>query len=341
MLGFLTDASQNAQSAFLSHPKSISLMVATLRSKDIQTRVSALGGILRLHLHNADNGRSQPDPNVIMANVQTGIQLPDSSTSALAAYGMERSDLTLMLSCLRDHQNAMMKFVQTHDYYALGMKLFQLIGRTEFSLADGIFGDEHGRPIEMGLPFAKWVDAMPHCANAIREKGKPSEADAANVVELKYFILRARYKELRALCPVALKNSPTVAFYYYAMSLGSEEHEDALRWAKKGLKCTGPTMTPYVRFGLLYSAIMNAGLMGIEYMTKAARGESAWEDAYTFLRVGLEDAKTFIAEAPPDSRNMSSAILWCILFTVTLRGSDLSNDLREIQVCSMITTILF
>ncbi|KIJ41203.1 hypothetical protein M422DRAFT_255706, partial [Sphaerobolus stellatus SS14] len=289
---FLTDASQNARETFLAHPSSISLLVAALRSADIQTRTSALGGIMRLHYAVAYRGRVQWDPQVVVRNyTKRGHNTPDSAGGALVAYGMHRTDIVLMMTSTANFQKAMMKFAQDKDYYALGMTLFDLIGKTEFSIADGYFADENGKPIPTGLPFVSWLDALPHCAKAIREKGGSSKHDIANVIDLKYYILRSRYQEARELAEQALKTSPTVAFYYYAMTIASSSKEEALRWAKKGLKGKGLTMTPYVRFGLMFNAITNAGLLGIEYLLGAEMGQKQFEEAYTFLKVALEDAK--------------------------------------------------
>lgn len=147
----------------------------------------------------------------------------------------------------------------------------------------------------------------------------------------------SKYAEAKRLAEEGLKNNPTVAFYYYVLSLATPSQEESLRWAKKGLMGKGLTMTPYVRFGLLFRAIMNAGLLGIEYLSKAEQGAKQFEEAYIFLRAALNDAKIFVAEAPPDNRNMPNAISWCILLMLTLRGPEISPDLREVQVRSFLT----
>ena len=46
--------------------------------------------------------------------------------------------------------------------------------------------------IDGGLPFKRWTDALPHCATALRARGSRDDLDAADVLELKYFIIRQR-----------------------------------------------------------------------------------------------------------------------------------------------------
>lgn len=330
---FLMDTSQNAREAFLSVRSSIAVMVACLRSSDLQLRIHALGGIMRLQYDVAFKGKVNWDPQAIMQNyTRNGRNTPDSVTDAMMDYGITRTEIILAMTCVREYQDAMMAFAHNQDFYALGLTLFDLIKRTEFSIADGYYVDEKGKPVPTGFAFERWSDALPLCAKAVREKGGPQKYDVANVIELKYFILRSKYEEARNLAKEGLKNNPTVSFYYYVLSLATTSEEDSLRWAKKGLMGKGLTMTPYVRFGLLFRAIMNAGLLGIEYLSKAEQGVKQYEEAYIFLRVALNDAAIFVAEAPPDNRNMPGAISWCILLMLTLRGPEISPDLCEVQV---------
>ncbi|KAF8503927.1 hypothetical protein JB92DRAFT_2970109 [Gautieria morchelliformis] len=324
----LTAAPEYGRAAFLSHPPSNTFLVACLRSADIQTRAAALGGLLRMDITVSEPDRTSLDPQKFLKAVQR--PQPPAVNDTLVRYGSERTDTYAFMSTSLQYQKALMKYAQDHDLYSLGMQLVQLIGRTEYSIADGMFQDEKGKIVDLGLPFVHWMDALPHCANAIRKRGDPAQRDAANIVELKFLVLKSRMAEACPIALEALKSSPNVAFYYYVLTMGSE-HADGLRWAKKGLKCTGPWMTPYVRFGLLFYALEHAGLLGLQILEQATRGERAVDEGHIFLKCALEDSKTYIAEAPPDSRHMCSAILWCTLLSTALRGPELSLDLREIQ----------
>ena len=45
-----------------------------------------------------------------------------------------------------------------------------------------------------------------------------------------------------------------------------------------------------------------------------------------------EDAKTFIAEAPPDNRHMQTMLNWYIILTIAIKGPELSEGLAELAV---------
>ena len=62
-----------------------------------------------------------------------------------------------------------------------------------------------------------------------------------------------------------------------------------------------------------------------------ARAEGA-----AFLVSAWEDANTFIAEAPPDTRHMLGMLGWYVLLTVVVRGPELSADLRELDVSELL-----
>lgn len=62
---------------------------------------------------------------------------------------------------------------QDHDLHALGRKLVVIILRTKLSVSEGGFQANGGRRMAglSGLPFARWTDALPACATALRERG--------------------------------------------------------------------------------------------------------------------------------------------------------------------------
>lgn len=125
---FLMDISQNAREAFLSVRSSIAVMVACLRSSDLQLRIHALGGIMRLQYDIAFKGKVHWDPQAIMQNyTRNGRNTPDSVTDAMMDYGMLRTEIIVTMTCMKEYQDAMMKFAHNKDYYALGLTLFDLI----------------------------------------------------------------------------------------------------------------------------------------------------------------------------------------------------------------------
>ena len=325
----LGSAPEHGRAGFLAHSPSISFLVGCLRSTDLHTRVTGLVGAIRLHHSVSEHESGILDTNTMLANLRR--ECPPVMNDTLMRYGIARAEITIQIKAMNDFSKAVMNCAQDHDLYSLGMKIVEIIGRTEYSLTEGMVQDGNGKALDLGLPFLWWIDALPHCAKAIREQGHPSERDAANILDIKYFMVRSRLEEAQTLALEALKSSPGEAFYYYAMTLGAD-HTVGLRWAKKGLQCTGPSLTRYVRFGLLYRAIEHAGLLGLQVLEQGSKGERGWGEGFAMLKCAFEDSKTFIAEAPPDTLHMATAILWCTLLTITLNGPELSPGLGEIQV---------
>ena len=54
-------------------------------------------------------------------------------------------------------------------------------------------------------------------------------------------------------------------------------------------------MTPYVRFGLLFYALDHAGLLGLQTLDHASKGERALDGGHAFFRCALDDSMVFIA----------------------------------------------
>ncbi|TFY50759.1 hypothetical protein EVG20_g11346 [Dentipellis fragilis] len=162
----------------------------------------------------------------------------------------------------------------------------------------------------IGLSFTMWHDALPLCANAIRARGRPDEADKADMVDLKYLILKAQVAQAVVIARKAVQRNPHIGFYYYALILGSDMSE-GLRLAKKGLKC--PKLSSYVRS-----------------LQDASAGGKELQEGVAFAMSALEDSQSFINEAPPDSSKMRNAIYVNVLMSLLIKGHELSDDMREL-----------
>jgi hypothetical protein len=329
----LSMSTLHATDACKSYPPMIKFLVAGLRSKDWVTRCICLGGVIRLHRKESEPDMRMLDPVAFTAAIRRGF--PSHLSDLMLAYGPTRCDTYLTLSTSRDFQQAMMSSAQDHDLYALGLKMAEFILRTEFSIADGYLGSVdpitgQTETMDIGLPFTRYIDSLPHCARAIRARRVEREADLADILEIKFSIMRQRIPDAVDLAKKALKRNPDGAYFYYAITL-SANHVEGLRAAKKGLKCKN--ITPFVRFQLLQRAVEHAGDMGIQILQDSPTvGKTKWEEGIVFLMSALEDAKTFVDQAPPDNRHMNAVLYWFILLTITIKHSELSTDLRELQV---------
>ncbi|KAH7882394.1 hypothetical protein F5I97DRAFT_1816994 [Phlebopus sp. FC_14] len=309
----------------------IEFIVACLNSSDLYVRCSALGALLRLNALCSEGDQRYSDPNKLMAAVQRGF--PDHLSDIMMSYGPMRCDATLTLRSTGDYQKAMMQCVQDRDLYKLGLTLAELITRNEFSIAEGGFqaaNERTGRAeiMDVGLPFKMWTDSLPVCAKAIRAKGRAAEADLADMLDMKFFIIRSRIPEATALAKQSIQRNPKFPYSYYVMTLGSDV-EEGLRCAKKGLKCQD--VTPFVRFGLMHRAVEIAGNLGVCRIQESKGGDKKWEEGIAFLTSAWEDAKTYVSQAPPDARHMKNVLYWYICLTMAIKGPEMSADLNELQ----------
>ncbi|KAI0056850.1 hypothetical protein BV25DRAFT_1831839 [Artomyces pyxidatus] len=330
-LGFFSGASQHCSKDFHANPSAINLLLACVRTKDIRMRAEGVAAILRLHISDGKPDDTTQDMQKLMAAAGRG--WPDHLVEAIMDYGMMRSETFVILTTAREYQKLMMEVVQSGDLAWLGLRLADLIGRTEYSIAQGGWQVEDPRTgkrefQDVGLPFIMWQDALPHCAKALRARGRPSEADPADILDLKWYIMKSRMVEAHAMAHKALERSPHIGFYYYVLTLGAEQ-ADGLRDAKKGLKC--PNLTPYVRFGLLYRAAEHAADMALKKLQDAMISGKNLEEGFAFAMSALEDSNTFIREAPPDTRSMKTVIYINTLMMLLVKGNELSSDLKELE----------
>ncbi|KAJ7054434.1 hypothetical protein C8F01DRAFT_1163333 [Mycena amicta] len=310
----------------------LNLLVAGLRSKDWVFRGTCLGGLVRLHIHGAEDDQRLLDP---MALMRAATQAPPPHLNEiLMAYGFNKCEIFIQTKTSGDFQKAMMGVLQTKDMYTLGKTLAEIILRTEFSIGDGAYEAEDpvtGRRETMhdlGLPFSRWSDALPQCAKILRATGVPAEADMADILDMKFFVMRQRVSEAVKIANKALQRNPDFAYAYYIITL-SADRVAGLRAAKKGMKCT--YLTPFVRFQMMQRAVEMAGDYGIGILQDLAKeGDEKWAEGIAFLTSALEDSKTYLAQAPPDNRHHKNVLYWNILLRITM-DENISGDLHEIE----------
>jgi hypothetical protein len=335
-IGLFVHATRNCSEYCKASPSVLTLLVATLRSNDIVIRCTALAGLIRLHALEAELDPGTFDPRKMHTCLENGP--PHHLMEFMLDYGFKRCDTVVALKTSYEYQEALIKFAKDHDYYTLGMTLVNLILRTEYSIADGFFQTKNPITGELeaadtGLPFTSVVEAMPLCWEAVRERG---DNDSADIIQLKYLLHMQRFPEASQISKEAIKRNPEVAYFYYAVSLAADL-DDGLRFAKKGMKCKN--LTTFLRFQLTYRAINHAGGIGIGTLQSTPEtGYKKWEEGVAFLMSAFEDCQAFLDEskgAPPDSRHMNNILYWYILLTITLRGPDMSPDLRELRVSQL------
>ncbi|KAH9926735.1 uncharacterized protein B0H18DRAFT_331328 [Fomitopsis serialis] len=330
-LGLLTGSTLHCYKECKALPPVSSFLVACMRSEEITTRCNVLAGILRLNLAESEPDMRYYDPRLLMEAVQR--RFPQELVDVMVEYGFERCDTTLTLRSSNEFQKAMQACLHDKDLYKLGKKTAELIVRTEFAIVNGMYQAVNERTgqlevVDVGLPFKMWADSLSHCARAVRAKGDKSDLDDADVLEIKWYIIKQRIPDAIKVANKALERNPQLAYAYYAIGLGSDS-ENGLRAVKKGLKAK--QITPFVRNYMLWRAVEHAGNLGVSRLQEATAGDRDYNEGMAFLMSSCEDAKRFIAEAPPDTRNMSAILNWYVICSIATRGPELSPDLRELN----------
>ena len=345
---FLCTAAQNCSEEFRKFPPAISWLVAATRSKSPLNRVDAILGVLRVYSY-AERGGTNLDIFGLMGCLErTGGRLPDHIIDLLGDHVLT-CDSVLVLSTQKKFQAAIMQVMQNRDMYELGVKFAQIILVTEYSIAEGILHAENPRTGErveanLGLPFTYYVDALPHCARTLRARSDDARhADMADILQLKFFMLRSRVTEAHALARRAIERNPRQAFFYYALT-NRASPEEGLKIARKGLRrCNPSEMTGYVEFGLRFLAAEHAAQLGFDRISGRTQigiqseeeENKRWGEGLAFLTSAYEDLKVFINRASPDTRNMRSALYWYTLVLFALKGPEINDSLEEIHVCPL------
>lgn len=330
-LELLSAATLHGAYALKACPDATKLLVAGLSSKEWERRCACLQALIRLHTLEAADDWEALDPIKFMMAAQN---FPSHIVNEMMDYGMMRCDTFLTALCSREFQSAIMKVLSDRDYYALGHTTAGNILRTEYSIAEGSF--QYQNPTtgkwetEKNMPFKMWSDSLPLCAKALRAKKRlPQDLDYADIIDIKYFIMRQRYNDAVTVALKAIERNPNQGYWYYAISMAHDPVK-GLKASKQGMKCS--QLSPFVKYQLMQCAVDHAGNLGIEILQQMPGvGDQKWYEGIAFLHSALEDAKTYIAEAPPDNRNMKNVLYWYILLMVTIK--DLSPDLRELEVC--------
>lgn len=331
-LEFCGHLTQHCTHECLAYPAVVDFLIASIRSPDLHSRFYALGAVIRLHKSSPDPEILFNDPGILMDAMQRG--LPDHLAELIVNYGTARCESTMTLRSSAEYQKAMIECAHNRNLYKLGLTLAELIPRNEFSINEGGFQAVNqltGRPefISAGLPFTMWADALPVCAKEIRQRRRSNEEDLADMLDLKFFVIRSRIPEAIALAKKSIERNPKFPYFYYIMTLGSDL-EEGLRYAKKGLKIKNAT--PFVHHMLLSRAVEIAGNLAICRIQESTIGDRKWDEGLALLSSALDDAQIYLAKAPPDTRHRKSVLYWYIALTLADKGPELSTDLRQLKV---------
>jgi len=318
----------------LKHPDLLNFLAACFRCEDLSVRCDAMSAFFHLHHHDAKGDTTTLDPRKVLESYEKGAFRRPRIEDAVVDYGFQDTDIFNTILAAKTFQSAMQKAVETQNLIDLGRTLARLVVQTEYSITDGYYQEINERTKRMeaantGLPFTRWRDALPHCAEALQETGYASDIDMADILQIKYLIMTRKLREAIPRAKAAIERSPHTPYFYYPITLKADM-EEGLRYAKKGMQCN--TTTKFVHFGMMKRAIEFSANLGINAVVNPQLEGGGKELGVAFLTSAMEDAKDFIANAPPDSRHMQEVVDWYMLMTITLKGPELCMSLVDFEV---------
>ncbi|KAG8920231.1 hypothetical protein FRC02_001041, partial [Tulasnella sp. 418] len=335
----------------LKSQDAIQTLVGHLRSPDVIDRVNALRGFFLLFANNPPEPVTL-DPQRLVHSASLAFKQNMHYKNEMEARGIETGVLFSILMSLRQSQSAFMKNVKDRDMLSLGKELYRLLMMSEWGIADGKWGDEHGRDVDIGLPYTSWFEALPHCIKALRNVNPQSEE--ATVLEIKYNIKHRRFSTAHEIAKnwidtVNVKNT----YCYYALSIQPENDSDGLMYAKKVTtaplsfqygsahiiaKWQGLRTNPggYLLHGLLHNAMDIALYLAMDVLGDPSKtnwdSKKQLEYGMALFQSMFADSQKYLDLAPPDDRLYRAVVAKHMCLFVAIKGpTHVSPDLKELK----------
>lgn len=330
---YLSGASCMCYDDFTAIPEAIDILISLIRCPQIRARMCGLGGIQRLYLGHEEEDvlGSNITPEVLMKVLRTASSENSALQSEMLAFGgYDKSEAYSVLQNMNDTSRVMNQLFHDRDFYSFGKAMAPLITKVEYLLLTAAWPEVEARRTR--FPCRTYQDAWPLAAKAIRERGVAQEAYLADILDVKYLMSLGQEDESRAISVSLTGKHPNVPFFYYVASLREDNMQLGLQFAKKGLKCPG--LTPYVRFNLLYCTLYNASQIAQDKLRFSVTASAQTiAEGFAYARSSIEDAETYMRQAPPDCRWMRPVIYIWIQMLLLLRGHELTLDSPELLVC--------
>ncbi|KAI1782470.1 hypothetical protein LXA43DRAFT_905667, partial [Ganoderma leucocontextum] len=335
-LQFLVMSSDKFADQCKQIPSLLSLLIAFLRSKDSSTRTHSMIGLLNLSQADAEADHHDVELRHLGDALRGMVPLPQMFARTPREEFLRLLDCSYTSHLYRtsiDYLKAMGQAARDRDFCALGHRLADLFQQSP-STIEGCWSQlerEAGSPPPTDSDFSLYSDVLLGCAEALRNRGSAHDRVAADIIEMKFLLMRHRLAEAIALATQVLRRESRLAYAHYIISLGTHT-KHSLRAARKGLQC--PDVTPFLRQHMLWRAIDLSTRQGLAMIVASRLGSNdaaGYEESEMLLLAALADTQTLIDEMPPDTPLMLTILGWSIILTLITRGNRLSETLEEIE----------
>ncbi|EIN09049.1 hypothetical protein PUNSTDRAFT_102596, partial [Punctularia strigosozonata HHB-11173 SS5] len=327
VLALFQNAGCNCSEDLRRNPSAINLVIAFLRSDDLETRCFVVSSLLLVHFCAHERDRLEYDVSKLRHTLDTW-DWPPYILGAMAEFGRERCDTSVQYNTALDIDRAKWDLVETGNLCRFGKTIARCMLRSECPITPGKF-ELYGRGPDFPPSFQLTTGVLLLAADAMDQTGSRDEAHYPVILRLKTLLVCRMYDEACSQAQAAAARDPDVAYYYYVASISSKR-DVGLRYAKKGLRCT-KTLTLNVKLELLRQCVEHAGALALAaFQAHDVKRDTRREEGVAFLVSALGDARTFMAEAPPDAMAMKAIANWYILLFLAIKGKEVRTDLRDV-----------
>lgn len=315
---------------FKAIPDSLDLLVACSRANDICVRNSAFRALDSLYR----GGDTFEAIAQAFAQATSEFDASADRSTEIPAQPDEESETMSVLEVF----GTIGSFIKNprRDIAEFGLQLADMIMRNEDIVRLAVMNVEHTldmnpRIIRSIAPGChRFVDILPLCSQAVRSRGTTDMNLKADILQLEHLLATGQEPAAYDLAHSCTDRHPSVPLFYYVLA-GDDDMDDitSLRFAEKALQCTG--ISDNMKQEMLWLASTSADNIA-SAMLNGRPADILVNEVMALANKSMAHARAFMSIAPPDSSQIISVVALIVRLAFLTGGSQLSEDLNELEV---------
>ena len=260
----------------------------------------------------------------------TSRRLPPDLRRAVEDYGIDRCEATLLEKCTKALTQGIQDLIMTGDLYTFGTTMAEHLLHSRYTRSTGDIAPHLQRSRSS---YRSWEDCMRAAAGCLRARRDPRHLDMADVLDLETAVSGGTGdpEDGVVLAREVLKRNPRHAFAHMILCIHTNDPVEAVQTAQRGLDLSD--LTPFIRRSILRCLMHTHASAAWNILLGASPADERLRIAGAAgVKIALQYAEAFIAEAPPDCSHLSQVLDEYIVHTFVLAGSGLSENLSELEV---------
>ncbi|KAJ7638190.1 hypothetical protein FB45DRAFT_902223 [Roridomyces roridus] len=304
---FCCKMNEHIGTVLLSNSDLIDFLVAAMRSRDLPTRCLAQNALIQLYATN-------PQDEIKTVRCEPDLAHPGSK-SFLEQVGDEINQLYDLVHAFDLVDALDEKAPESHSGF--GYVFSDWIQRNS-PLARGRLDKGRDRDIHL-------TKILETCEAALR-RDESARADLAADIIRTDLLLAHEKDEASSFAQSCVEKHPSVAYFYYAVSLSPNSVVPAVLFAEKGLQCR--PMSDFIRLELLYWATTGVYHMIMAMLTSSplSPNKEHLHKAHVFLEKGLSHVNALLDSTPVQHPRAAEAGAMFALLTFLSKGHALTNE---------------